>query len=439
NPRPLTPKPVLFPLSHAASLGWGALIVQETLDSPLCFTVTISTFPAIFCYYRPPTDTFPGIKLQSKVRTSAKQTTEETCPSQLDDHTATRRAATDTSPSTQTIHTTAKANPTTTPTTVKSKPATHISRITTATRRVPQTTSAAPTIVASTTLTPRSTSTTPGAGRPTTLTPRAIVTTPPTVGPTTNGITGTESAVSQTVTAAPTANGTGNHTVTETTRAVTTTPDAHNITQTTWLITTTAGPTLAPRPSSAAVGTYRVSNGSRTCVKAVMGIQLIVQDRQMGYFNIDPNVTKASGSCETWKANLLLTFSGGFVNFNFTKDGGSYYISSIEARLTVSSPKVDHHGVKREVQWFKTLVGHSFQCLSAQRVQLGNDLQLQTVNVQLQAFDITRDQFGNVDECSRDYNIVIPVIGLIVVAISILGLIFYGVRLKRKSSGYQRI
>ncbi|XP_038600735.1 lysosome-associated membrane glycoprotein 3 [Tachyglossus aculeatus] len=397
-------------------------------------------FVAIFCYYRPPTDTFPKIKLQLLARTSATQTPAKTSLCQPDNQT-TQRAASNTSPSTQTSHTTLKANPTAFPTTVKSKPATYAGRITTTTHSVTQTTSAARTATVTTTLTTRPTSTTPGAGRPTTLTPCAIVTTPPTVSYTTNGITGTESAVSQTVTAAPTANSTSNHTVTKTTHAITTTSEAHNVTQTTWLTTTPAGPTLAPRPSSPTVGTYRVSNGSRMCVKAVMGIQLIVQDQQKGYFNIDPNATKATGDCGTCKVNLLLTFSSGFVNFNFTKDGGSYYISSIEARLTVSSPRMDHHGVKKDVQWFKTLVGHSFQCLSTQSVQLGNDLQLQTVNVQLQAFDITRDQFGNADECFSDRNRrAIPVaVSLSITGLFVVLLVTCLVTRKSPARGYERI
>ncbi|ELK27456.1 Lysosome-associated membrane glycoprotein 3 [Myotis davidii] len=44
-----------------------------------------------------------------------------------------------------------------------------------------------------------------------------------------------------------------------------------------------------------------------------------------------------------------------------------------------------------------------------------------------------------VDECSSDYTIVLPVIGAIVLGLCAVGLIVYGIRLRRESSGYQRI
>lgn len=44
-----------------------------------------------------------------------------------------------------------------------------------------------------------------------------------------------------------------------------------------------------------------------------------------------------------------------------------------------------------------------------------------------------------VDECSSDYTIVLPVIGAIVLGLCAVGLIVYGIHLRRESSGYQRI
>lgn len=42
----------------------------------------------------------------------------------------------------------------------------------------------------------------------------------------------------------------------------------------------TVRPTLAPQPSPIPTGTYTVSNGNRTCIKAVMGLQLMAQYTQ---------------------------------------------------------------------------------------------------------------------------------------------------------------
>ncbi|XP_036883505.1 lysosome-associated membrane glycoprotein 3 isoform X2 [Sturnira hondurensis] len=228
------------------------------------------------------------------------------------------------------------------------------------------------------------------------------------------------------------------------TQASETTTAAHNATQTASPATMAPGPTLAPQPSSAKTGIYQVLNGSRLCIKAEMGMELTVQEREsvfspQRYFNIDPNATQASGNCGFRNSNLLLNFQGGFVNLTFTKDENSYYISEVEAYLTVSNPEKSYHGMKSDAMVFETVIGHSFKCVSEQSIQLSAYLQLKTMNVQLQAFDFEDDHFGNVDECSSDYTIVLPVIGAIVLGLCVVGLIVYGIRLRRESSGYQRI
>lgn len=127
------------------------------------------------------------------------------------------------------------------------------------------------------------------------------------------------------------------------------------------------------------------------------------------------------------------------MNLTFTKDENSYYISEVTAYLTVSNPEKIYQGMKSAMVMFETVVGHSFKCVSEQSVQLSTHLQLKTMNVQFQAFDFEDDHFGNVDECSSDYTVVLPVIGAIVLGLCAVGLIVYGVRLRRESSGYQRI
>ncbi|XP_023556547.1 lysosome-associated membrane glycoprotein 3 isoform X2 [Octodon degus] len=218
----------------------------------------------------------------------------------------------------------------------------------------------------------------------------------------------------------------------------------HNGTQTASPASTVPVPTLAPEPSSAKTGIYQVLNGSRLCIKAEMGIQLIIQETKSvfsppRYFNIDPSTTKASGNCGFRKANLLLSFPGGFVNLTFTKEENSYYISELGAHLTVSNPEKDFQGLKSSMVLFETVAGHSFQCVSAQITPLSPQLQLKTRNVQLQAFDFEGDRFGNVDECSADYTVMLPVIGAVVLALCGLGLCVCIARLRRRSCGYQRI
>ncbi|NWX40614.1 LAMP3 protein, partial [Steatornis caripensis] len=86
--------------------------------------------------------------------------------------------------------------------------------------------------------------------------------------------------------------------------------------------TTTVRPTLAPQPSPIPTGTYTVSSGNRTCIKAVMGLQLMAQTtlkKQIEYMAVNPNATQTSGSCGTVQSELNITFSGGFINFTFVK------------------------------------------------------------------------------------------------------------------------
>ncbi|NWV90172.1 LAMP3 protein, partial [Machaerirhynchus nigripectus] len=84
----------------------------------------------------------------------------------------------------------------------------------------------------------------------------------------------------------------------------------------------TVRPPPAPQPSAIPTGTYTLSNGSGTCIKAVMGLQLMArntQQEQMEYVTVNPNVTQISGSCGMVQSELNLTFSEGFVNFTFVK------------------------------------------------------------------------------------------------------------------------
>ncbi|NXA31219.1 LAMP3 protein, partial [Eudromia elegans] len=107
------------------------------------------------------------------------------------------------------------------------------------------------------------------------------------------------------------------------TTAVANTTTVHPRNQTTTSSTTsTVRPTLAPQPPPIPTGTYTVRNGSTTCIRAVMGLQLMaqnVQKMQKEYMNINPNRTQTSGSCGTRQSALNITFSGGFINFVFVK------------------------------------------------------------------------------------------------------------------------
>ncbi|XP_030902995.1 lysosome-associated membrane glycoprotein 3 [Melopsittacus undulatus] len=204
----------------------------------------------------------------------------------------------------------------------------------------------------------------------------------------------------------------------------------------------TARPTLAPQPSPIPTGTYTISSGNRTCIKAVMGLQLMAQNaqKQMKYMTVNPNVTQTFGSCGMVQSELNITFSGGFVNFTFVKQAPSYYVSKIETRLQLSSEGMLYCGAVQE-KMFTTKLGNSFKCASKQTFNLEKNFQLLFVNMQLQAFDIVGNQFGKEEECFPDKN---SKAAPIAVGLSILGLLVimfatFLISRRKPQRGYERI
>ncbi|KAM9184096.1 lysosome-associated membrane glycoprotein 3 [Mergus octosetaceus] len=229
-----------------------------------------------------------------------------------------------------------------------------------------------------------------------------------------------------------------------TTTAMTNTTTVHPRTQTTTSTSTvTVRPTLAPQPSPIPTGTYTLSSGNKTCIKAAMGLQLMVQNKQkkqMEYLTVNPNATQISGSCGTVQSVLNITFSGGFINFVFVKKAPIYYASAIEAGLQLPSEGVLYYVAIHE-QHFTAKLGNSFKCASKQTFGLEKTFQLLIINMQLQAFDIVGNQFGKEEECFRDKNRkAVPVaVGLSILGLLIIVFVTFLISRKKPYRGYERI
>uniref|UniRef100_A0A8C4TVQ1 Lysosome-associated membrane glycoprotein 2-like luminal domain-containing protein n=1 Tax=Falco tinnunculus TaxID=100819 RepID=A0A8C4TVQ1_FALTI len=301
--------------------------------------------------------------------------------------------------------------------------------------------------VVNTTIHPTSSSGEAGTGVSTEITAAATnATTNHTTPNTQLTATATTTAATTTQTVKP-ATGSGNQTTVPGTPTATATTNATTVspaTQTTIPpTTTTARPTSAPQPSPIPTGTYTVSNGTRICIKAAMGLQLMAQNslkKQMEYMVVNPNETQTSGSCGTVQAELSITFSGGFINFTFAKQAPVYYVSKIESRLQLSSEGMLYYAAIHE-KLFTTKLGNSFKCASKQTFGLEKGFQLLFVNMQLQAFDIVGNQFGKEEECIPDKN---SKAAPIAVGLSILGLfviVFATFLISRRKPhrGYERI
>ncbi|KAM6127213.1 lysosome-associated membrane glycoprotein 3 isoform 2-T2 [Phoenicopterus ruber ruber] len=240
--------------------------------------------------------------------------------------------------------------------------------------------------------------------------------------------------------------GSGNQTTapkSPTATAMTNTTTVHPGTQTTVPSTRmTVRPTLAPRPPPIPTGTYTVSRGNRTCIKVVMGLQLMAQNthKQMEYMAVNPNATETSGSCGTVQSELNITFSGGFIHFTFVKQAPTYYVSKIEARLQLSSDGMLYYAAIHE-KLFTTTLGNSFKCASKQTFGLEKNFQLLFVNMQLQAFDIVGNQFGKEEECFLDKNSkAAPVaVGLSILGLFVIVFATFLISRRKPHRGYERI
>uniref|UniRef100_A0A8C8APQ7 Lysosome-associated membrane glycoprotein 2-like luminal domain-containing protein n=1 Tax=Otus sunia TaxID=257818 RepID=A0A8C8APQ7_9STRI len=249
----------------------------------------------------------------------------------------------------------------------------------------------------------------------------------------------TAAAVSTTATTTRTVKpitGSGNQTTAHTSptaTAVTNTTTIHTVTQTTIPSTTmTVRPTLAPQPSLIPTGTYTVSSGNRTCIKAVMGLQLMAQNTQtkrMEYMAVNPNATQTSGSCGTEQSELNITFSGGFINFTFVKETPTYYVKLVWILISIHE------------KLFTTKLGSSFKCASKQTFPLEKNFQLLFVNMHLQAFDIVGNQFGKEEECFADKNSkAAPIaVGLSILGLFVIGFAIFLISRRKSHQGYQRI
>ncbi|XP_074860718.1 lysosome-associated membrane glycoprotein 3 [Carettochelys insculpta] len=207
------------------------------------------------------------------------------------------------------------------------------------------------------------------------------------------------------------------------------------------LVTTNMVPIPIPDPSSPATGVYNVSIGNMSCIKASMGLELSAQNSKMEWthFNIDPSITRASGSCGEQQSNLNLTFNGGFINFTFVKKGTIYYVSRVEASLTITSAGAWHNVTNKQL--FTAQMGNSFKCVSKQTVKLADNFHLLTMNTQLQAFAIVNNQFGKEEECSLDRNRrTIPIaLGLSTLGLFVFVLILGLISRRKPSRGYEHI
>uniref|UniRef100_A0A3Q0SEJ8 Lysosome-associated membrane glycoprotein 2-like luminal domain-containing protein n=1 Tax=Amphilophus citrinellus TaxID=61819 RepID=A0A3Q0SEJ8_AMPCI len=205
--------------------------------------------------------------------------------------------------------------------------------------------------------------------------------------------------------------------------------------------TTTAAPTTAPPSPTPPVGDYNLTIGDKTCLRAKVALQIRLANKT---FTIQPNQTHLNGSCDETRVALYFNFSQGFINFNFTRDVGNKTVYVDAVGFTLNYPLTRGHarysGSNTSLHLFPAKIGHSYSCKS-DSLYMGKGLYLDITNDQMQAFNLTKNDFGSPDFCPADqpdYRVAIAV-GVVLLVLIIVVVVAYLLSRRKRMEGYQSL
>ncbi|KAK9537800.1 hypothetical protein VZT92_005379 [Zoarces viviparus] len=218
-------------------------------------------------------------------------------------------------------------------------------------------------------------------------------------------------------------------------------------------LATVAPPTAAPHkdPGRPEKGSYVVTRSNGTaCLLASMGLQLNVSFNSQNktvqeVVNLQPNMTKPSGSCDSDRASLLLTTDAEKTNltFIFTLNATSnkYHLSEVSLSADWPDMKEPLSANNRSLDYLRGTFGFSYMCHEEQTLSVSQDFSINTFQLQVQPFGLTGDQFGAAEECQLDEDdMLIPIIvGAALAGLVLIVLLAYLIGRKRSHAGYQTI
>ncbi|XP_061830694.2 lysosome-associated membrane glycoprotein 1a isoform X2 [Nerophis lumbriciformis] len=217
-------------------------------------------------------------------------------------------------------------------------------------------------------------------------------------------------------------------------------------------ITTQTPSTPPPEPSTPEQGVYSVRNLNGTvCFLAQMGLQLnfsyVSQSQNktiQEIFNLTPNLTSSSGSCEASRATLVLvqdrTTTLGFT-FSVNSTSNKFYLSAINLSADWPDMTVPVSAGSTDLDYLRTTLGRSYKCNMEQSLPVQPGFSLNTFRLQVQAFNVTTNQFATAEECQMDQDqMLIPIIvGAALAGLVLIVLVAYLIGRKRSHAGYQTI
>ncbi|XP_069858684.1 lysosome-associated membrane glycoprotein 1-like [Dipodomys merriami] len=216
-------------------------------------------------------------------------------------------------------------------------------------------------------------------------------------------------------------------------------------------------PTTPPRPAptagptSPSVSRYNVSGTNGTCLLASMGLQLnLTYGRKdnttvVRVFNINPNQTKAFGSCGAQMVVLNLHSEEGFfltLQFGMNASASQFFLQGVGLNITLPDAEVPlFQASNNTLRALQATVGNSYKCNAEERLYVTQAFSLNIFSVWVQAFRVDGDRFGSVEECLLDgNNMLIPIaVGGALAGLVLIVLIAYLIGRKRSHAGYQTI
>nr|XP_020504435.1 lysosome-associated membrane glycoprotein 1-like [Labrus bergylta] len=214
---------------------------------------------------------------------------------------------------------------------------------------------------------------------------------------------------------------------------------------------TTAAPHKEPgRPEK---GNYHVYGTNNTaCLLASMGLQLnitfssVSQNKTLQeVVNLQPNMTKSSGSCTEERAILKLTTDSDKTNltFSFTLNTttNKYHLSEVSLVAVRPDTKEPFSTSNSSLDYLQGTLGYSYMCHQEQTLDVTQVLSINTFQLQVQPFGLEGDHFGAAEECQLDEDdMLIPIIvGAALAGLVLIVLLAYLIGRKRSHAGYQTI
>ncbi|XP_073333027.1 lysosome-associated membrane glycoprotein 3 isoform X2 [Pagrus major] len=208
-------------------------------------------------------------------------------------------------------------------------------------------------------------------------------------------------------------------------------------------------PVLQPSEAIPPIGTYMLKNrAGKPCIKATVGVEYIVIEKKTWYFNLDPSRVRTSGHCDDRDALLSFTLpdNAASLQLSFKKEKTLFYVTKLTAHVSPlpvckGCSNKTYSGLVDHEKLFKTADGQSFKCKSENLLLMSSQLQIKLVPVQIQAFTLSRGQYGKEMECWADFNKrVIPIIiGATVLGLLLIAGLTYLFIKDRRTQGYDRL